>query len=194
MVKAVLCGSSLFGTICGRENLSTRVGERGATIRPLGKFLDWWKSYKRGWVGVYLVQRTIKAIFSTVTSSAAMMRSPSFSRSVESRTTMNSPFPVTPGLFVSKNSFECSLSSTSFCYSFTKTIRPIQIEPLSLPLSPTNSMAMKITYGRPQPPPGSNGKWDLSLQMKPFRFLIAYCSRLVVVAAVVVVDMGEYRI
>jgi len=50
IVKAVLCGSSLFGTICGRENLSTRVGERGATIRPLGKFLDGWKRYKSGWM------------------------------------------------------------------------------------------------------------------------------------------------
>lgn len=37
--------------------------------------------------------RTMKAIFSVVTASAAMMRSPSFSRSVESRTMMNSPFP-----------------------------------------------------------------------------------------------------
>ena len=35
----------------------------------------------------------MKAIFSVVTSSAAIMRSPSFSRSVESRTTMKSPFP-----------------------------------------------------------------------------------------------------
>ena len=50
-VKAVLCGSSLFGTICGSENLSTRVGERGATIRPLGKFLDGWKSHKLGRTG-----------------------------------------------------------------------------------------------------------------------------------------------
>lgn len=35
MVKAVLCGSSFVGTICGRENLSTRRGDNGATIRPL---------------------------------------------------------------------------------------------------------------------------------------------------------------
>ena len=34
----------------------------------------------------------MKAIFSVVISSAAMMRSPSFSRLVESSTTMNSPF------------------------------------------------------------------------------------------------------
>ena len=39
-----------------------------------------------------LVCLIMKAIFSVVTSSAAIMRSPSFSRSVESRTTMNSPF------------------------------------------------------------------------------------------------------
>lgn len=36
----------------------------------------------------------MKAIFSVVIASAAMMRSPSFSRSVESRTTINSPFPI----------------------------------------------------------------------------------------------------
>ena len=46
---------------------------RGVQIRPL----------------VYLIK---KAIFSVVTSSAAMMRSPSFSRSVESSTTMKLPF------------------------------------------------------------------------------------------------------
>lgn len=40
----------------------------------------------------YLVCLIMKAIFSVVTSCAAMIRSPSFSRSVESRTTMNSPF------------------------------------------------------------------------------------------------------
>ena len=42
----------------------------------------------------YLECRIIKAIWSVVMFSAAQMRSPSFSRSVESRTTMNSPFPV----------------------------------------------------------------------------------------------------
>jgi len=135
-------------------------------------------------VGVYLVQRTIKAIFSTVTSSAAMMRSPSFSRSVESRTTMNSPLPVTPRLSVSKNSVECSPSSASCCYSFAETSPAVQMSP-SLSLSPTNSMAMKITYGRPQPPPGSSGKRDLSPRMKPFRPLVAYCGCLVVAVAVV---------
>ena len=36
----------------------------------------------------------MKAIFSGVTSSAAMIRSPSFSRERSSRTTMNSPFSV----------------------------------------------------------------------------------------------------
>ena len=41
----------------------------------------------------YLVCLIINAIFSVVTSSAAMMRSPSFSRSCESSTTMNSPLP-----------------------------------------------------------------------------------------------------
>ena len=39
----------------------------------------------------YLVCLIMKAIFSVVTSSAAIIRSPSFSRSVESSTTMNSP-------------------------------------------------------------------------------------------------------
>lgn len=34
----------------------------------------------------------MKAIFSVVMAEAAMMRSPSFSREGESRTTMNSPF------------------------------------------------------------------------------------------------------
>ena len=42
----------------------------------------------------YLEWRIMKAICSVVMSSAAQMRSPSFSRSVESRTTMNSPFPA----------------------------------------------------------------------------------------------------
>lgn len=41
----------------------------------------------------YLVHLTMNAIFSVVRSSAAMIRSPSFSRSVESRTMMNSPRP-----------------------------------------------------------------------------------------------------
>lgn len=36
----------------------------------------------------------MKAIFSVVIASATMMRSPSFSRFVESRTTMNSPLPT----------------------------------------------------------------------------------------------------
>jgi len=38
-----------------------------------------------------LVYRIIKAIFSVVTASAAIIRSPSFSRSCESRTIMNWP-------------------------------------------------------------------------------------------------------
>ena len=37
---------------------------------------------------------TMKAIFWVVMSSAAIIRSPSFSRSVESSTTMKSPLPV----------------------------------------------------------------------------------------------------
>jgi len=128
------------------------------------------------------------------------MRSPSFSRSVESRTTMNSPFPVTPGLFVSKNSVECSPSPPPAAIPSPKPFARSNSSPsLSLSLSPSlplshNSMAMKITYGRPQLPPGSSGKWDLSPQVKPFRFLIVCCSRLVVVVAVVVVDMEEYMV
>ena len=48
---------------------------------------DWGKERR----DQYLVHRIIKAIFSVVTSSAAMMRSPSFSREGESRTMINSP-------------------------------------------------------------------------------------------------------
>lgn len=40
----------------------------------------------------YLVNRTRKAIWASVTDSAAMIRSPSFSRSCESRAMINSPF------------------------------------------------------------------------------------------------------
>lgn len=40
----------------------------------------------------YLEYRTMNAILASVTESAAIMRSPSFSRSCESRTIMNSPF------------------------------------------------------------------------------------------------------
>ena len=55
-----------------------REGARGAQMRPL-------------------VWRTMKAILSSVTSSAAMMRSPSFSREGESRTIMKWPDSVIEG-------------------------------------------------------------------------------------------------
>lgn len=45
---------------------------------------------------LYLVCRIIKAIFSVVIAEAAIIRSPSFSREVESRTIMNSPLPFLP--------------------------------------------------------------------------------------------------
>ncbi len=60
------------GTMRGREKEVVRVVERGAQIRPL-------------------VWRIMKAMFSVVACSAAMARSPSFSRSVESRIMMNLP-------------------------------------------------------------------------------------------------------
>ena len=52
-----------------------------------------WKVYQ-WWLEPYLVYLTINAIFWVVMSSAAIIRSPSFSRSVESSTTINSPLPV----------------------------------------------------------------------------------------------------
>lgn len=70
-------GSSLFVTICGRDNESQREGGMGAQIRPE-------------------VYRIMKAIFSVVMSWAAMMRSPSFSREGSSRTMMKLPFPAFP--------------------------------------------------------------------------------------------------
>lgn len=50
---------------------------------------------REGGIGVQImpeVWRTMKAIFSGVMSLADIIRSPSFSREVESRTMMNSPF------------------------------------------------------------------------------------------------------
>jgi len=65
-------------------------GERGADQAAGGDTVSYrmqrcWKAW------TYLVQRTINAIFSVVRSSAAMRRSPSFSRSAESRTTIKLP-------------------------------------------------------------------------------------------------------
>ena len=61
-------------------------------IRPLVGMVSGFSSIEGKGLGlVYLVCRIMKAIFSVVTSSAAIIRSPSFSRSAESRTTMNSP-------------------------------------------------------------------------------------------------------
>ena len=72
MVYAVPSTSVLWETICGRAREVASEEVTGVQIRPL-------------------VCRTMKAILSVVTSSAAMMRSPSFSRDVESRTMIKSP-------------------------------------------------------------------------------------------------------
>lgn len=83
----------------------------GAQMRPLG---DWWlvRGDDEGMRdGADLVCLIMNAIFSVVTSSAAMTRSPSFSRSVESRTMMNSPFlnALTVSSMLSKWSFDSPL-------------------------------------------------------------------------------------
>lgn len=73
-VYAVRLGSSfsLGATMSGRSRESARWDVMGVQIRPE-------------------VWRTMKDILAGVMSSAAMMRSPSFSREVSSITTMNSP-------------------------------------------------------------------------------------------------------
>src|SRR5438105_11136413 len=71
-VKAVRCDSVLSATISGMRSSSRRAPTTGRQITPL-------------------VWRTMKAIPSEVIFSAAMMRSPSFSRSASSTTTTNSP-------------------------------------------------------------------------------------------------------
>lgn len=77
-VYAVPSISVLLETICGSDRLAARADETGQQTRPL-------------------VWRIMKAILSVVTSSAAMIRSPSFSREIESRTTMNWPSSVQYG-------------------------------------------------------------------------------------------------
>ena len=62
----------LLLTICGSESERASGDRSGVQMMPL-------------------VWRTMKAILAVEMSSAAMIRSPSFSRSVESRTTTNSP-------------------------------------------------------------------------------------------------------
>src|SRR5664280_1308142 len=71
-VKAVRCTSVLAVTMSGRSSCSTRSGVSGTQISP-----EVWARKK--------------AIFSGVTASAAMIRSPSFSRSSSSTTTTISP-------------------------------------------------------------------------------------------------------
>src|SRR5882724_6609369 len=71
-VKAVRCDSVLSATMRGMRSSSRRAPTTGRQITPL-------------------VWRTMKAIPSGVILSAAMMRSPSFSRSASSTTTTNSP-------------------------------------------------------------------------------------------------------
>lgn len=100
MVYAVRFGSVDLegGTIRGRSRVCVRDGVMGAQMRPLfflkrtssQSLLYEAKEEERG-NRYYLVHRTMNAIFSVVTSSAAIMRSPSFSRDGESRTMMNCP-------------------------------------------------------------------------------------------------------
>ena len=71
-VKAVRIDSVLSTTMSGRSSASARSLDIGAQITPL-------------------VWRIMKAIFSGVMASAAMIRSPSFSRSSSSTTIRNSP-------------------------------------------------------------------------------------------------------
>lgn len=71
-VYAVRLGSSLWTTISGSASASARASVKGAHSRPLEC-------------------RMRKAALAGVRSSAAMIRSPSFSRSVASSTTRNSP-------------------------------------------------------------------------------------------------------
>jgi hypothetical protein len=72
MVYAVPLGSSFSSTICGRDRAAARTGRRGAHRYPE-------------------VWRTRKAALAGVRWRAEMIRSPSFSRDSESRTTMGSP-------------------------------------------------------------------------------------------------------
>ena len=71
-VNAVRIDSVFSATMSGRSSSSARSSDMGAQITPL-------------------VWRIMNAIFSGVMASAAMMRSPSFSRSSSSTTTRNSP-------------------------------------------------------------------------------------------------------
>ncbi len=74
-VNAVRCTSVLWATINGRRRSSRRSPSIGMQITPL-------------------VWRIMNAIDSGVAISAAMMRSPSFSRSASSTTTTSSPRPT----------------------------------------------------------------------------------------------------
>ena len=74
-VNAVRCDSVLSRTISGMSSSSSRSPSSGAQITPE-------------------VCRTKNVIFSGVAVSAAMMRSPSFSRSSSSTTTMISPLAI----------------------------------------------------------------------------------------------------
>src|SRR5918911_1031392 len=74
-VKAVRFDSVLRSTICGRSSWSSR-------------------SPVIGWQTIPLVWRIMNAIFSGVAFSAAMIRSPSFSRSASSATMTSSPAAI----------------------------------------------------------------------------------------------------
>ena len=90
-VYAVRLGSVFSLTICGRSRWDARWEGSGVQTRPL----------------VCLI---MKAICSVEISSAAMTRSPSFSRSVESRTTTNSPSPV-HGMISSEGNLEMRIQT-----------------------------------------------------------------------------------
>ena len=89
-VKAVRIVSVLLATISGRSSSRARSRVTGAQMTPE----VWWRK---------------KAIFSGVANSAAMMRSPSFSRSSSSTTTTISPRPTA----VTASSTLAKLTSTS---------------------------------------------------------------------------------
>ena len=94
-MNAVRCTSVLWATISGSRSSSSRSPSIGMQITPL-------------------VWRIMNAIVSGVTISAAMMRSPSFSRSASSTTTTSSPRPIAAIAFSMWVKGIMSLSSRAF--------------------------------------------------------------------------------
>ena len=88
-VNAVLWESVFSNTIKGRPSSSSRSPVVGRQMRPL-------------------VWRTMNATFSGVTFSAAMIRSPSFSRSSSSTTSTNSPAAMAASASSTVAVFTCS--------------------------------------------------------------------------------------